>query len=139
MQIAKFPSVLFLGLILVGSGYAQATDPSNKPAVKLENNRPKPTKDSPYRTIQGVVKDQSNNPVSGAIVRLKNDKTSKVVAFATKDDGRFSFSDLPMDNNFELTAQRGDITSPVKKVSIYDSRKDVMLNFRLEPPKSEQQ
>jgi len=40
-----------------------------------------------------------------------------------------------MDVNYELFAKRGDITTPVKKVSIYDTRKDVVLNFRLEPDK----
>jgi hypothetical protein len=103
------------------------------PPVVLENKE-KPKKDSPYRIIQGIVKDQADNPLAGAIVQLKDTRTSKVVDFATKSDGKFAFRDLSMENNYELLAKRGDLASPVKKVSIYDSRKEVIINFTLQPP-----
>jgi hypothetical protein len=77
------------------------------------------------------VKDSSDNPLAGAIVQLKDMKTSKIVAFPTKDDGQFIFRDLPMDINYELAAKHGDLTPQVKKVSIYDTRKSVILNFQL--------
>ena len=51
------------------------------------------------------MKDASDNPLPDAIVQLKNIKTSKIVDFATKDDGKFVFRDLPMDINYELTGQ----------------------------------
>ena len=57
-----------------------------------------------------------------------------MVDFATKSDGKFAFRDLSMENNYELLAKRGDLASPVKKVSIYDTRKEVIINFTLQPP-----
>jgi len=128
-------SAMFLGAACLAT--AQPTDIYNKPSVTLENNRPKPSKDSPYRTIVGTVKDSSDNPLSGAIVQLKNLKTSKIVNFSTKDDGKFTFRDLALDNNFELIAKRGNLVSTVRKVSIFDTRKEVIINFKLEPPEKQ--
>lgn len=134
MNYAKLFCAPLVFLAASGLALAQQTDPSNKPSVVVGNNRPRPTKDTKFRTIQGIVEDQANNPVSGAIVQLKDLRSSKVVDFATKDDGKFAFRDLPFDVNFELLARRGPIATPVKKVSVYDSRKQVTINFKLEPP-----
>ena len=132
MNVAKFVSICIVSLGSLGLASAQQTDPPKSPSVIVENKE-KPKKDSPYRLIQGVVKDQADNPLAGAIVQLKNTKTSKIVNFATKDDGKFSFRDLSMEDNYELLAKRGDLAAPVKKVSIYDTRKDVTINFTLQP------
>ena len=121
-------------LIGASMALAQSTDPSNKPSVTLENNRPKALKPSNSKIIEGTVKDGADNPVAGAIVQLKNTKTSRVVDFATKDDGKFAFRELPLDADYELLAKRGDLATPVKKVSVYDSRKEVVINFKLEKP-----
>jgi hypothetical protein len=127
---------VFSFVLLAFPVLAQQTEAptSKQPAVTLENNKTKPKKDSPFRLIQGTVKDQSDNPVAGAIVQLKNAKTSKLVDFATKDDGKFAFRDLPLADDYELFAKQGGITTPVKKVSIYDTRKEVVINFKIEPP-----
>jgi len=138
MNTAKLYSVSLTLLLSLGIGCAQQTDPNaGKPSVFLENNRYKPPKPSNARIIQGMVKDQADNPVAGAIVQLKNVKSSKVVDFATKDDGKYAFRDLFLDNDYELLAKRGDLTTPVKKVSIYDTRKEVTINFKLEPPQKQ--
>ena len=87
--------------------------------------------DPNIRSVSGVVTDTSGRPVKGAVVQLKDTKTSKIVNFATKDDGKFAFRDLSMEINYELLAKRGDVATPVRKVSIYDTRKDVTVNFTL--------
>jgi hypothetical protein len=105
--------------------------PEQKPNVFLQNDRVKNEKESNTRTIDGTVKDASDNPLPDAIVQLKNTKTSNIVNFATKDDGKFVFRDLPMDINYELIAKHGDVATPVKKVSVYDTRKHIIVNFQL--------
>jgi hypothetical protein len=132
MNVVKLVSTTCVSLGLIGLARAQQTDPPNKPSVIVENKE-KPKKDSVYRTIQGIVRDQSDNPVAGAIIQLKDTKTSKIVNFATKDDGKFAFRDLSMEINYELLAKRGDLATPLRKVSIYDTRKDVTINFILQP------
>jgi len=130
MKVVKLASI---AIVFLGWANLAPAQPPTGPAVVLENKE-KPKKDSPYRIIQGIVKDQADNPLPGAIVQLKNTKTSKVVDFATKSDGKFAFRDLSMESNYELLAKRGDLASPVKKVSIYDTRKEVIINFTLQPP-----
>jgi len=130
MNVVKLASI---AIVFLGWANLASAQPPTGPAVVLENKE-KPKKDSPYRIIQGTVKDQSDNPLPGAIVQLKNTRTSKVVDFATKSDGKFTFRDLSMEINYELLAKRGDMASPVKTVSIYDTRKDVVINFTLQPP-----
>ena len=132
--MSKKARYLMLVISAVCSGLAQQTDLSNKPSVFLDN-KGKPLKPSAARTIDGTVKDAADNPVRGAIVQLKDLKTSKVVDFATKEDGKFAFRELSMEINYELTAKRDGITSLVKKVTPYDTRHEVILTFRLEAPK----
>src|SRR5579863_7333272 len=125
--VKVLPACVFLAAFL-----ASAQDgPDLKPPVFLQNDRPKNAKETNTRTIDGTVKDASDNPLADAIVQLKNTKTATIVDFSTKDDGRFVFRDLPMDINFELLAKRGDMVTPVKKVSVYDTRKHIILNFQL--------
>ena len=131
MTLVKISPAFVLLLAGVVLAQKQNPTPNDNSNVYLQNDRPKNEKESNTRTIDGTVKDASDNPLANAIVQLKNTKTSSIVDFATKDDGKFVFKDLPMDINFELLAKRGDITTPVKKVSVYDTRKHVILNFQL--------
>ena len=105
--------------------------PDQKPNVFLQNDRVKNQKESNTRIIDGTVKDASDNPLADAIVQLKDTKTSNIVNFATKEDGKYVFRDLPMDINYELLAKHNDISTPVKKISVYDTRKHVIVNFQL--------
>jgi Carboxypeptidase regulatory-like domain len=130
MNLVKILSVPLLLLACLAPAQ-QSSLPNDKSDVYLQNDKPKNQKESNTRTILGTVKDSSDNVVSEAIVQLKDLKTSKVIDFVTKDDGKFVFNDLPMDINYELGAKHGDLTAPVKKVSIYDTRKSVILNFQL--------
>ncbi len=138
MNLAKLFPVSLVLLAAAGLLCAQHTDLSTQPATTFGNDRPKTNKPSKFRTIVGSVKDRGDNPISGAIVQLKDLRTSKVVDFATKDDGKFAFRELRLDVNYELVAKHDNLTSPVKKVSIYDTRNQVILNFKLEPPAKQQ-
>ena len=133
MNVVKVVSIAAVFLTFASLTCAQQTETHSQPSVVVENKE-KPKKDSPYRIIQGIVKDQADNPLAGAIVQLKDTKTSKIIDFATKDDGKFAFRDLSMEINYELLAKRGELAAPVKKVSIYDTRKEVIINFTLQPP-----
>jgi hypothetical protein len=131
MSLGKFAPVFLLALASVAPAQHENPSPGDNSNVFLQNNRTKSEKESNTRTIDGTVKDASDNPVTEAIVQLKNTKTASVVDYVTKDDGRYVFSDLPLDVNFELLAKHGDVTTPVKKVTIYDTRKHVIVNFQV--------
>ena len=124
-------SLVLLVLLALAQQAPEDSRPQQDPNVYLQNNRPKNEKETHTRIVEGTVKDVSDNPLSNSIVQLKNLKTSQVVDFATKEDGKYVFRDLPMDINYELVARHGDLSGPVKKVSVYDTRKSVILNFQL--------
>ena len=123
--------IISFALLLLASVAAAQDGPDQKPSVFLQNDRSKNEKESNTRVIDGTVKDAADNPLGNAVVQLKNTKTSNIVNFSTKEDGKYVFRDLPMDINFELLAKHGDFTTPVKKVSVYDTRKRVIVNFQL--------
>jgi len=127
--------VVPLALLLAGFFAFPQDGPDQKPNVFLQNDRTKPQKQSTTRIIDGTVKDAADNPIADAIVQLKNTKTSSVVDFVTKDDGKYVFRDLPMDINFELVAKHNSLVTPVRKVSIYDTRNHIIMNFELAPAK----
>jgi hypothetical protein len=133
MSKTKLTSIPIAWAMVLIPVYGQQSNPNpqQKPAVILENKE-KPPKESDTRTISGLVKDERDNPIRGAIIQLKDMKTSQVIDFPTKDDGKFAFHDLRMDIDYELTAKHDGLTL-MKKVSIYDTRKNVVLTFKLEP------
>jgi Carboxypeptidase regulatory-like domain len=124
-----------LTFLLLASLAPAQDGPDQKPNVFLQNDRIKNEKEGNTRTIDGTVKDASDNPLPNAIVQLKNLKTSNIVDFATKEDGKYVFRDLPLDINYEMLAKHnGDVTA-VKKISVYDTRKHLIVNFQVAPAK----
>lgn len=123
-------------MVAAGAGcFAQATQsplPNEKPAVFDGKVNPKPDK-SRLRNLSGVVRDNNGDPISGAIVQIKNGKTGQMIDFITKQDGSYRFDELDMDIDYDLTARRDGYGDPVKKrLSKYDSRKPAILNFELQ-------
>src|SRR5690242_9155182 len=49
---------------------------------------------SNQRSVQGAVTDSNDNPVSGAVVYIKNNKTLQIRSFITKDGGTYYFHSL---------------------------------------------
>lgn len=136
MNAPKFPVFLFAMGLLGIPAYPQASptpDPGFKPTVFPEKT-PKADK-SRLRDLKGAVKDETDSPVDGAIVKLKNGKTGKVVEFITKKDGTYLFYDLNMDTDYDLTVTRDGFEDSKKTLSKYDSRKPATLNLQLEHKK----
>lgn len=136
-QLFSIPLLLMVSGI---AAYGQAS-PSAPPGDNPTNPNvymgklPKVDK-SRLRDIKGVVKDDKDLPVDGAIVSLKDLRTGKIVSFRTKQDGLYLFYDLNMDLDYELTAKSDRADGTVtKKLTKYDTRKKPTLNFNLEPKK----
>lgn len=83
------------------------------------------------RSAMGTVTSADDKPLSGAVVQLKDMRTLQVRSFITLDDGQYHFSGLRIDIDYELTAKSGEI-SATKKLSIFDNRKQAVLNFKLD-------
>jgi Carboxypeptidase regulatory-like domain len=87
------------------------------------------------RSVQGTVTAPDEKPVSGAVVQLKNTKTLQIRSFLTKDDGTYYFHGLSPDIDYELTARTNDAASGPKTLSSFDSRKEAVINLKLNPGK----
>src|SRR5580704_8874803 len=132
MTICKLFFILPLLLLAVDSARAQSTaEPNDKPNVFLQKE-PKVDK-SRLRDLNGVVKDQADAPLDGAIVQLKDLKSGKIVNFRTKEDGKYLFYDLNMDQNYEVRVIKDGFDDPgMKKLTKYDTRKPATLNFEMQ-------
>jgi hypothetical protein len=87
------------------------------------------------RSVQGTVSAADDSPVNGAVVQLKNTKTLQIRSFITKDDGTYHFYDLSPDIDYELKADYQGASSSAKTLSSFDSRKQTILNLKLNPKK----
>ncbi len=109
--------------------------PTEKPNVFLQRD-PKVDK-SRLRDLKGIAKDENGQTLDGVIVQLKDLKSGTIIDFRTKDDGRYLFYDLNMDQNYEVRVMKDGFESPaMKKLTKYDTRKPAVLDFELQHKKA---
>lgn len=95
----------------------------------------KKDQESNVRSVQGVVTDEADNPISGAIVQLENMKTLQIRSFITKEKGTYYFSDLSTDVDYKVHAENHGMVSSTKVLSSFDSRKAATLNLKVDQQK----
>ena len=88
------------------------------------------------RTVHGSVTDKSDNPVPTSVVYLLNVKTQAVKTYIADDAGKFRFSGLDPNVDYEVHAEHEDLMSPTRTVSSFDSRRDIDVVLKLSHPKS---
>jgi len=93
-------------------------------------------KEAQLRTVHGVVEDKSENPVSGSVVFLKNMRTNAVRSNYTDDTGSYRFSGLDPNADYEIHAEKEGAKSQTRTISSFDSRKDIVLNLKMDKKKS---
>ncbi len=101
-------------LLLVGISLATARAASAPPSQKV---------------VSGKVVGTGNQPLSEAIVYLKNGKTTDIKSFISAQDGTYRFGQLSLDVDYEIWAEFQGKKSPTKSISSFDSRKQ--LNYEL--------
>jgi hypothetical protein len=134
----KYLLTLMAALALSGAmALAQPTPaptPKNPPLFKGDRGKD----DGNTRSVQGNVQVQdSDKPVGGAIVKLKDMRTLQIRSFITKEDGAYFFQGLATNVDYELKAESKEVgDSPIKTLSVYDSRKVAIINLKVEPKAS---
>jgi protocatechuate 3,4-dioxygenase beta subunit len=84
------------------------------------------------RLVQGTVFDSDDKSVNGAVVQLKDSRTLQVRSFITQDNGSYHFSGLKIDNDYLLKADHNGMTSGWKTLSVFDTRKEPVMNLKLD-------
>ena len=92
-------------------------------------------KDPVMRSVIGVVTASDGKPAVGAVVQLKDTKTKQFRSFYTQDKGDYYFHELSTDVDYELTATFQGASSGTKTLSVFDSRKEAVINLKLNEKK----
>ena len=92
-------------------------------------------KEAQLRTVRGVVLDKAESPIAGSVVFLKNTRTNTVRSNYTDDTGNFRFSGLDPNADYEVHAEKEGAKSQTRTVSSFDSRKDIVLNLKMDKRK----
>ncbi len=93
-------------------------------------------RESELRTVRGTVVNKDENPVDSAIVYLKNMRTQDIVTHLSDSDGKFRFSGLDLNVDYEIHAERDGWASSSHSVSNFDTRKEFVLTLKLDRKKN---
>jgi hypothetical protein len=92
--------------------------------------------ESQLRSVHGVVTDKADTPIPGAVVFLKNTRTNAVRSYIADDTGNYRFSGLDPNTDFELHAEKDGAKSPTRTISSFESRKELVVNLKIDTKKS---
>ena len=118
--ISNLAALILMGVALVAT-----------PTVSAQSRKEK-AEEASKRSLEGLVTDSTDNIVVGAVVKLKDLKTLQVRSFITKEDGKYHFYGLSINNDYEVTADLSGASSKPRTLSVYDSRKKPNLDLKLE-------
>lgn len=83
------------------------------------------------RVVSGAVLNANSEPVEGATVFLKNQKTKSIRSYTSAAKGHYYFAQVNMAEDYDLWAEKSGAKSPVKTVSSWDSRKEFISDLKL--------
>jgi protocatechuate 3,4-dioxygenase beta subunit len=95
-----------------------------------------PKHEAQLRTVHGIVTDKSEAPVSSAVVFLKNTRSNVVRSYISDDAGNYRFSGLDPNADYEIHAEKDGATSSTRSVTSFDSKKDLVVNLKVDKKKS---
>lgn len=133
--IALIPVLLFT-LAAVAQPAHSATAAAKMPPSAAQESKQDKKAEAQLRTLRGAVLDKDENPVPASVVYLLNVRTQAVRTLYADDSGRYRFSGLDPNVDYEIHAETNSLTSSTRKVSSFDSRRDIEVNLKLTHPKS---
>jgi hypothetical protein len=110
-----------LFILTTGAAFAQETKAEKRQAAS-------------ERVVTGTVRDADGNAINGAVVMLKDVRSTQVRSFITQTNGAYHFTGLKLDNDYELEARHEGMTSGWRTLSVFDSRKEPVINLKLDKP-----
>jgi hypothetical protein len=123
MTRASWLAAVAIGLLALGAVSAGPRGALFAPAAQAQNIG--------MRTVSGTVSNANSEPVAGATVFLKSEKTKVIRSFTSLADGHFHFAQIDMSVDFDLWAEKDGKKSAVKTVSSWDARKDFISDLKL--------
>jgi hypothetical protein len=87
------------------------------------------------RVVQGVVRNESEQPFANAVVYLQNQKSLEVRTYITEADGRYRFGQLGSDVDYQLWAEFKGKKSKIRSISSFDSKKQFLFDLKIDTAK----
>jgi hypothetical protein len=84
------------------------------------------------RIVHGKVEDKNGAGIKGAVVYLKDDRSSSVKSAIAEDDGSYRFVQLSPNTDYELWAKRDSKRSATKSISSFDSKNDITIMLKID-------
>jgi hypothetical protein len=118
-------AVLFVGFLVALPARAQDESKAQKKA------------EAQLKVVHGSVIDKSENPMPASVIYLKNVKSQAVKTYIADESGNYRFSGLDPNVDYEIHAEHDDMTSSIRTVSSFDSRRDIEVTLKLSKKKSQ--
>jgi hypothetical protein len=83
------------------------------------------------RIVIGTVSDENGEPLKGAVVQLKKLASLKVRSYITQAGGKYFFCGLYDGTDYQVTVLYKRRFSRAKRVSRFDSRRTVKVDFHI--------
>jgi len=123
MSRATWLAAIACGLLVLGAIPAGSRCALSAPAAWGQNMGD--------RTVSGTILDERSQPVLGATVFLKNEKTKAIRSYISTAGGHFRFSQVDMSVDFDLWAEKDGKKSATRTVSSWDDRKEFILDLKI--------
>jgi hypothetical protein len=104
--------------------------------ARQEQTKEQKRAEAQLRVLHGSVIDKDENPIASSVVYLKNVKSQAVKTYIADDSGNYRFSGLDPNIDYEIHAEHADLTSPVRTISSFDSRRDIEVTLKLSRKKA---
>lgn len=83
------------------------------------------------RTVRGRVEDKSGNGIKGAVIYLKDGRTSSVKSAIADDDGSYRFVQLSQNTDYEIWAKSAGKKSSTHSISSFDSKNNYDITLKI--------
>lgn len=117
-----------LALLLIATlSIAAAAQDKDKEAAKHEAS---------LKTVRGLVTDKAETPIAAGVVFLKNTRSNAIRSYISDDAGNYRFSGLDPNVDYEIHAEKDGAKSQTRTISSFDSKKEIVLNLKIDKKKS---
>jgi len=93
--------------------------------------RPQQLPQLTVRNLTGTVTDDSHEPIRGAVVELRDDKTNEVITYITDATGHYNFKRLDGGDDYEVWVLFRGHRSPTHNISKFDSHLQKVIDFKV--------
>lgn len=116
-----------LALLLIATLSMAATpQDKDKDAAKHEAS---------LKTVRGLITDKAETPMPASVVFLKNTRSNAIRSYISDDAGNYRFSGLDPNVDYEIHAEKDGAKSQTRTISSFDSKKDIILNLKIDKKK----